>query len=159
MELHSTTQEQAGNSLDAKQVRVSRADHPWYPQAKLLIRRSMTMNFPKDQRILMLSHCCLGGPSRMHLLPFWSSAGCTTLVTQSLSSSQCWFWSPRSSIASSGTEPVSCSQGSRWYMSTFLLLLSAPSTRNPWNQGAQLQSWSCLTVRHETQATKYFHRI
>ena len=51
-------------------------------------------------------------------------AGCARLITQSFFPSQRWFWSPRSSIASSGTEAVSCSQGSRWYMFTFLLLLT-----------------------------------
>lgn len=50
MELHSATQEQAGNPLDAKRIRVSNAGHPLHPQAKLVIRQSMTINFPKGQR-------------------------------------------------------------------------------------------------------------
>lgn len=50
MELLSATQEQAGNSLDAKQIRVFRAGCPWYPLAKLVFRRSTIINFPKGQK-------------------------------------------------------------------------------------------------------------
>lgn len=113
---------------------------PLVSPAKLVIKWSMTMNLPKGHRnsyvfTLLLWWTLENASFALHA----RSAGWTRLLIQPVSPSQHWFWSTRS-IASS------CSQGSRWYVFTFLLLLSAASTRNPWNQGAQPQSWSCLTV-------------
>ena len=68
---------------------------------------------------------------------------------QSFSPSQHWFWSPRSRITSSGTEPVSCSQGSQKYMFRFLLFLTISTKhKEPLKSGcsaAKLKLSDCAT--------------
>lgn len=147
MELLSATQEQAGNSLDAKQIRVFRAGCPWYPLAKLVFRRSTIINFPKGQKnsyiVTSLLLWTLQDAS-FALLKFCRS--CQTNNTICLPQLVLILKSQKQ-YCIIGTEPVSCSQRSRRYMFMFLPTIST-KPKEPLKSGcpaAKLKLSDCVT--------------